>query len=82
MKQSREEAMKHVEALATDAAEEVSSMCYYLLPRRRRKRTQNTVARQTLRKELREGVYTQEIEIDITTPAIGVEIWRRLAWKK
>ncbi len=76
MKQSREEAMKQVGALATDAAEE-RILDVLLTPPRdvEEKAEKETVSRQRYRKMLREGTLDhQEIEIEVATPSVGVEI--------
>lgn len=76
MKQSREEAMKQVASLAADAAEE-RILDVLLTPPRdlEEKAEKETVSRQRYRKKLREGTLDQqEIEIEVATPSVGVEI--------
>lgn len=76
VKQERELAMKKVEHLAEEAAEE--RILDVLLPPARGVETpaeKNTSARQAFRKQLREGsLNEQEIEIDLAAAPVGVEI--------
>ncbi|MFA5960765.1 MAG: ATP-dependent protease ATPase subunit HslU [Tatlockia sp.] len=74
-KQEREWAMRKVESLAEDAAEE--RILDVLLPSARGASSEEkqTTTRQTFRKQLREGVLdTNEIEIELAASAVGVEI--------
>lgn len=76
IKQERENAMKKVEHLAEDAAEE--RILDVLLPPARGTLTpgeKDTTARQVFRKQLREGALNDnEIEIDIAASPVGIEI--------
>ena len=84
IKQAREQAMDKVRHRAEDAAEE--RILDALLPSARsssfgfgaeeeRDSDKETATRQKFRKKLREGVLDdKEIEIEVSTPAIGVEI--------
>lgn len=76
IKNEREAAMKKVEHLAEDAAEE--RVLDVLLPPARGTLTpseRDSTARQVFRKQLREGLLNDnEIEIDVTTTPIGIEI--------
>jgi ATP-dependent HslUV protease ATP-binding subunit HslU len=75
VKQEREWAMKKVENLAEDAAEE--RILEVLLPSVRGSLTteKETTTRQTFRKQLREGnLDNNEIEIEVAASAMGVEI--------
>lgn len=76
IKQERETAMKKVAHLAEDAAEE--RVLDVLLPPARGSLTpsdKGSTARQVFRKQLREGDLNEnEIEIDITSAPIGIEI--------
>jgi ATP-dependent HslUV protease ATP-binding subunit HslU len=76
IKQERELAMKKVEHLAEDAAEE--RILDALLPPARgtiNLGEKDTTARQVFRKQLREGVLNDnEIEIDIAASPVGIEI--------
>lgn len=84
VKQEREFAMKKVEHLAEDAAEE--RILDVLLPPARGSLTpgeKDSTARQVFRKQLREGTLDDnEIEIEISANSIGIEIMAPLAWKK
>ncbi|VEB37612.1 ATP dependent Hsl protease, ATP binding subunit [Legionella sainthelensi] len=76
VKQEREFAMKKVEHLAEDAAEE--RILDVLLPPPRGSLTpgeKDTTARQVFRKQLREGALNDnEIEIEVSATPIGIEI--------
>lgn len=76
IKKEREGAMKKVEHLAEDAAEE--RVLDVLLPSARGGLTpveRDTTARQVFRKQLREGTLNDnEIEIDVASAPIGIEI--------
>ena len=76
IKQERESAMKKVEHLAEDAAEE--RVLDVLLPPARGTLTpgeKDTTARQVFRKQLREGTLNDnEIEIDLAVAPVGIEI--------
>ncbi|MGL5743060.1 MAG: ATP-dependent protease ATPase subunit HslU [Legionella sp.] len=76
VKQEREYAMKKVEHLAEDAAEE--RILDVLLPPARGSLTpgeKDSTARQVFRKQLREGtIDDNEIEIEISATPIGIEI--------
>lgn len=76
IKNEREAAMKKVEHLAEDAAEE--RVLDVLLPPARGALTpseRDSTARQVFRKQLREGLLNDnEIEIDVATAPIGIEI--------
>lgn len=76
IKQEREFAMKKVEHLAEDAAEE--RILDVLLPPARGALTpseKNTIARQVFRKQLREGeLNDNEIEIEVAATPVGIEI--------
>ena len=76
VKQEREFAMKKVEHLAEDAAEE--RILDVLLPPARGSLTpseKDSTARQVFRKQLREGILNEnEIEIEISATPIGIEI--------
>lgn len=76
IKQEREAAMKKVEHLAEDAAED--RVLDVLLPPARGSLTsgdKDSAARQVFRKQLREGTLdNNEIEIDVAAAPIGVEI--------
>ncbi len=76
IKQEREAAMKKVEHLAEDAAED--RVLDVLLPPARGSLTpseRDTTARQVFRKQLREGTLNDnEIEIDLAAAPIGIEI--------
>ncbi|HAT6979526.1 TPA: ATP-dependent protease ATPase subunit HslU [Legionella pneumophila] len=76
IKQEREFAMKKVEHLAEDAAEE--RILDVLLPPARGALTpseKNTTARQVFRKQLREGeLNDNEIEIEVAATPVGIEI--------
>jgi len=76
IKQERELAMKKVEHLAEDAAEE--RILDVLLPPARGSLTpgeKENTARQLFRKQLREGVLDEnEIEIDVAATPVGIEI--------
>lgn len=76
IKKERESAMKKVEHLAEDAAEE--RVLDVLLPPPRGSLTpgeRDTTARQVFRKQLREGSLNEnEIEIDIASAPVGIEI--------
>ncbi len=77
VKDERERAMKKVEHLAEDAAEE--RILDVLIPPARghvaTPEEKNTTARQTFRKQLREGqLDDKEIEIDLAAAPVGVEI--------
>lgn len=76
IKQERESAMKKVEHLAEDAAEE--RILDVLLPPARGSMAppeKDSTARQVFRKQLREGTLDDnEIEIEIATGQIGIEI--------
>lgn len=76
VKQEREAAMKKVEHLAEDAAEE--RILDVLLPPARgviNPAEKDSAARQVFRKQLREGTLNDnEIEIDVTANPIGIEI--------
>ncbi|HAT9295653.1 TPA: ATP-dependent protease ATPase subunit HslU [Legionella pneumophila subsp. pneumophila] len=76
IKQEREFAMKKVEHLAEDAAEE--RILDVLLPPARGTLTpgeKNTTARQVFRKQLREGeLNDNEIEIELAATPVGIEI--------
>lgn len=76
IKQARERAMKKVEHPAEEAAEE--RILDVLLPPPRGGHSpgeRDSSARQVFRKQLREGILDdQEIEIDVATSPIGVEI--------
>ncbi len=76
IKQERESAMKKVEHLAEDAAEE--RVLDVLLPPARGTLTpgeRDGAARQVFRKQLREGILNDnEIEIDIASSPVGIEI--------
>lgn len=76
VKQERESAMKKVEHLAEDAAEE--RVLDVLLPPARGSLTppeKDSAARQVFRKQLREGkLDDNEIEIDISASPVGIEI--------
>lgn len=76
IKQEREFAMKKVEHLAEDSAEE--RILDVLLPPARGALTpseKNTTARQVFRKQLREGALNEnEIEIEVAATPVGIEI--------
>lgn len=76
IKQERESAMKKVEHLAEDAAEE--RILDVLLPPARGSLTpseKDTSTRQIFRKQLREGTLNDnEIEIDVAASPVGIEI--------
>ena len=76
IKQERESAMKKVEHLAEDAAEE--RILDVLLPPARGSLTpsdKDSTARQVFRKQLREGLLDEnEIEIEVSATPVGVEI--------
>lgn len=76
IKQEREFAMKKVEHLAEDSAEE--RILDVLLPPARGALTpseKNTTARQVFRKQLREGeLNDNEIEIEVAATPVGIEI--------
>ncbi|KTD45162.1 ATP-dependent protease ATPase subunit HslU [Legionella quateirensis] len=76
IKQERESAMKKVEHLAEDAAEE--RVLDVLLPPARGTLTpgeKDSTARQVFRKQLREGTLNDnEIEIDLAVAPVGIEI--------
>lgn len=76
IKQEREFAMKKVERLAEDAAEE--RVLDVLLPPARGTLTaseKDSTARQVFRKQLREGMLDEsEIEIEISATPVGIEI--------
>ncbi|HAU4048982.1 TPA: ATP-dependent protease ATPase subunit HslU [Legionella pneumophila] len=76
IKQEREFAMKKVEHLAEDAAEE--RILDVLLPPARGTLTpgeKNTTARQVFRKQLREGeLNDNEIEVEVAATPVGIEI--------
>jgi ATP-dependent HslUV protease ATP-binding subunit HslU len=76
IKQERELAMKKVQSLAEDAAEE--RILDVLLPPARGSLTpdeKESGTRQVFRKQLREGkLDNNEIEIDVSVPPVGVEI--------
>jgi ATP-dependent HslUV protease ATP-binding subunit HslU len=76
IKQARERAMKKVQHPAEEAAEE--RVLDVLLPPPRTghaEGTRDSSARQVFRKQLREGILDdQEIEIDVTSAPVGVEI--------
>jgi ATP-dependent HslUV protease ATP-binding subunit HslU len=75
VKQEREFAMKKVEHLAEDAAEE--RVLDVLLPPARGMTPdeKDNTARQVFRKQLREGILNDnEIEIEITSAPVGIEI--------
>ncbi|MCW8408281.1 ATP-dependent protease ATPase subunit HslU [Legionella sp. PATHC035] len=76
VKQEREFAMKKVEHLAEDAAEE--RVLDVLLPPARGSLTpgeKDSTARQVFRKQLREGILDDnEIEIEVSATPIGIEI--------
>lgn len=76
IKQARERAMKKVQHPAEEAAEE--RVLDILLPPPRSGHTEgarDSSARQVFRKQLREGMLDdQEIEIDVSTSPVGVEI--------
>jgi ATP-dependent HslUV protease ATP-binding subunit HslU len=76
IKQARERAMKKVQHPAEEAAEE--RILDVLLPPPRTghaEGTRDSSARQVFRKQLREGILDdQEIEIDVTSASVGVEI--------
>lgn len=76
IKQERESAMKKVEHLAEDAAEE--RILDVLLPPARGTLTpgeKDTTARQVFRKQLREGTLNDnEIELEIAATPVGIEI--------
>jgi len=76
MKQAREIAMKKVQYPAEEAAQE--RVLDVLLPPSRTAHAEgarDSSARQVFRKQLREGILDdQEIEIDVTTASVGVEI--------
>jgi ATP-dependent HslUV protease ATP-binding subunit HslU len=76
IKQEREYAMKKVEHLAEDAAEE--RILDVLLPPARGSLTpseKDSIARQVFRKQLREGVLNDnEIEIEVAASSVGIEI--------
>lgn len=76
VKQEREKAMKKVQSLAEDAAEE-RVLDVLLAPARDNtdKEKENNNTRQVFRKQLREGsLDDHEIEIEVTASALGVEI--------
>lgn len=76
IKQEREAAMKKVDHLAQDAAEE--RILDTLLPPARQNQTpaeKDSSTRQTFRKQLREGILDDnEIEIEIAATPVGIEI--------
>jgi ATP-dependent HslUV protease ATP-binding subunit HslU len=76
IKQEREFAMKKVEHLAEDAAEE--RVLDVLLPPARGSLTsteKDSTARQVFRKQLREGLLNDnEIEIEVSSASVGIEI--------
>lgn len=76
VKQEREYAMKKVEHVASEAAEE--RILDILLPPARGNLTQSekdTTARQVFRKQLREGILdNNEIEIEVSAMPVGIEI--------
>jgi len=76
IKQERESAMKKVEHLAEDAAEE--RVLDVLLPPARGALVpaeKDSTARQVFRKQLREGILNDnEIEIDVAASPVGIEI--------
>lgn len=76
IKQERELAMKKVESLAEDAAE--NRILDVLLPPARGTsdaETKESTARQSFRKQLREGqLDNNEIEIDVAATPVGIEI--------
>jgi ATP-dependent HslUV protease ATP-binding subunit HslU len=76
IKQERESAMKKVEHLAEEAAEE--RILDVLLPPARGSLTSNekdTTTRQVFRKQLREGLLDDnEIEIEVSATPVGIEI--------
>lgn len=76
VKQERENAMKKVAHLAEDAAE--NRILDVLLPPARGSLTpgeKDTTARQSFRKQLREGTLNDnEIEIDVSVAPVGIEI--------
>ncbi|MGC1182468.1 ATP-dependent protease ATPase subunit HslU [Legionella sp.] len=76
IKQERESAMKKVEHLAEDAAEE--RVLDVLLPPARGSLTsteKDGTARQVFRKQLREGLLNEnEIEIEVSATPVGIEI--------
>lgn len=76
IKQEREAAMKKVEHLAEDAAEE--RVLDVLLPPARGSLVpaeKDSTARQVFRKQLREGTLNEnEIEIDVASAPVGIEI--------
>ncbi len=72
-KLAREHAMKKVEQLAEDAAEE--RVLDALLPPTEGEEKRDTVARQKFRKQLREGSLDEQmIEIDVASSPVGIEI--------
>ncbi len=76
VKQEREKAMKKVQSLAEDAAEE-RVLDVLLAPARDNtsKEKDNKNTRQVFRKQLREGsLDNNEIEIEVTASSLGVEI--------
>lgn len=80
IKQSRETEMQKVDHIAADYAEK--RILDVLLPVARdlseqeTENSNNSAARQSFRKKLREGQLDEnEIEIDIATAPVGVEIW-------
>jgi ATP-dependent HslUV protease ATP-binding subunit HslU len=76
VKQEREEAMKKVEHLAEDAAEE--RILDVLLPARAglTPSEKDSSTRQTFRKQLREGALdAQEIEIELTSSQMELKLW-------
>lgn len=74
VKQERDMAMKKVEHVAEEAAEE-RVLDILLPPVRGVEKEKDTTARQLFRKQLREGkLDEQEIEIDVPVSAVGVEI--------
>jgi ATP-dependent HslUV protease ATP-binding subunit HslU len=76
MKQAREFAMSRVEALALEAVEERVLDILLTPPRDQTEVAEKeSVSRQRFRKLLREGsLNDQEIEVEVMTPSIGVEI--------
>lgn len=77
MKQAREAAMKQVEALAEDAAEEriLDVLITPVRDQPKEEEKKEAISRQHFRKMLREGALNdQEIEVELSTTPIGVEI--------
>lgn len=75
VKQEREKAMKKVQSLAEDAAEERILDILLAPPRDTTGEVKDNHARQVFRKQLREGsLDDNEIEIEVTANSLGVEI--------